>query len=114
MKNLLTFSRQAPSHREPNDLTTVAHRAVLLVKRSADASLMAGMWELPLIAADAVNGDDPVLTLRHSITDTDYRVAVFGMLPGLVEEGRWFSRRQCERLPLTGLARKILTRVRAL
>jgi two-component system NtrC family sensor kinase len=32
VKNLLTFSRQAPSHREPNDLNTVVHRAVLLVK----------------------------------------------------------------------------------
>ena len=84
--------------------------AVLLVKRAADASLMAGMWELPLIAADVVNGDDPVFTLRHSITDTDYQVAVFGVLPGLVEEGRWVSRPQCARLPLTGLARKILTK----
>ena len=88
--------------------------SVLLVKRRADASLMAGMWELPTIAADAVNGDDPVLQLRHSITDTDYQVAVFGVIPDQVEEGRWFSRRQCERLPLTGLTRKILTRARAL
>jgi A/G-specific adenine glycosylase len=88
--------------------------AVLLVKRRADASLMAGMWELPLIAADVVNGDDPVLTLRHSITDTDYQVTVFDVAPDRVGEGRWVSRPQCERLPLTGLARKILTRVRAL
>jgi two-component system NtrC family sensor kinase len=32
VKTLLTFSRQAPSIREPNDLNTVVHRAVLLVK----------------------------------------------------------------------------------
>src|SRR5262249_55998436 len=32
VKNLLTFSRQAPSHREPNDLNTIVHRAVMLVK----------------------------------------------------------------------------------
>jgi len=32
VKNLLTFSRQAPSHREPNSLNTVVHRAVLLVQ----------------------------------------------------------------------------------
>lgn len=32
VKNLLTFGRQAPSHREPNDLTTVVRRAVALVK----------------------------------------------------------------------------------
>ena len=32
VKNLLTFSRQAPSRREPNSLNTVVHRAVLLVQ----------------------------------------------------------------------------------
>jgi len=32
VKNLLSFSRQAPSLREPNDLNTVVDRAVLLVK----------------------------------------------------------------------------------
>jgi two-component system NtrC family sensor kinase len=36
VKNLLTFSRQQPSHREPNDLNTVVHRAVLLVKHKLD------------------------------------------------------------------------------
>jgi two-component system NtrC family sensor kinase len=32
VKSLLTFSRQAPSIREPNDLNTVVHRAVVLVQ----------------------------------------------------------------------------------
>lgn len=32
VKTLLTFSRQAPSIRQPNDLNTVVHRAVLLVQ----------------------------------------------------------------------------------
>ncbi len=36
VKNLLTFSRQAPSHREPNDLNTVVHRAVVLVKHKLE------------------------------------------------------------------------------
>jgi len=36
VKNLLTFSRQAPSHREPNDLNTIVRRAVLLVKHKLD------------------------------------------------------------------------------
>jgi two-component system NtrC family sensor kinase len=36
VKNLLTFSRQAPSNREPNDLNTVVHRAVLLVKHKLE------------------------------------------------------------------------------
>ncbi|MDR3699834.1 MAG: ATP-binding protein [Candidatus Sulfopaludibacter sp.] len=36
VKNLLTFSRQAPSRREPNDLNVIAHRAVLLVKHKLE------------------------------------------------------------------------------
>ncbi len=36
VKNLLTFSRQAPSIREPNDLNTVVHRAVTLVKHKLE------------------------------------------------------------------------------
>jgi len=36
VKNLLTFSRQAPSNREPNDLNAVVRRAILLVKHKLD------------------------------------------------------------------------------
>jgi two-component system NtrC family sensor kinase len=36
VKNLLTFSRQAPSNRKPNDLNTIVHRAVMLVKHKLD------------------------------------------------------------------------------
>ena len=36
VKNLLTFSRQAPSNREPNDLNACVRRAVLLVKHKLD------------------------------------------------------------------------------
>ena len=86
--------------------------SVLLVQRPADASLMAGMWELPSLAAERVNGDAPLLRLRHSITDTDYRVAVFAMdaEQSRAPNAKWFTRAQCLRLPLTGLTRKILHR----
>ena len=36
VKSLLTFSRQAPSQREPQDLNVVVHRAVQLVKHKLD------------------------------------------------------------------------------
>jgi A/G-specific adenine glycosylase len=88
---------------------------VLLVQRPADASLMAGMWELP--TSPHSNGDAPLARLRHSITDTDYDVSVFAALPEKLDtpavNTRWFTRRQWERLPLTGLARKILRGVLA-
>ncbi len=89
--------------------------SVLLVQRPADASLMAGMWELPAFSAAQHNGEEPVAKLRHAITDTDYEVSVFALPPGkfhsLEVNARWCAPRQLERLPLTGLARKILRRV---
>jgi A/G-specific adenine glycosylase len=89
--------------------------SVLLVQRPADASLMAGMWELPALSDAQCNGNEPVARLRHSITDTDYDVSVFtvpqGKFHGLEVNARWFARRQWERLPLTGLARKVLRRL---
>ncbi len=36
VKSLLTFSRQAPSNREPNDLNAIAQRAIALVKHKLD------------------------------------------------------------------------------
>ncbi|HLK66102.1 MAG TPA: ATP-binding protein [Bryobacteraceae bacterium] len=57
VKNLLTFSRQAPSIRQPNDLNTVVHRAVLLVKHKLEMQsiqLEESLTEgLPLVNCDA-------------------------------------------------------------
>ncbi len=50
---------------------------VLLERRPAEASLMAGMLELPPLPLDAVEGREPVLRVRHSITNTNYYVEVF-------------------------------------
>jgi two-component system, NtrC family, sensor kinase len=36
VKNLLAFSRQAPSNKEPSDLNTILRRAILLVKHKLD------------------------------------------------------------------------------
>jgi len=89
--------------------------STLLVRRPMDASLMAGMWELPEMPSARVNGALPLLRLRHSITITDYHVAVFAASPEQLQDcaarGRWFTRRQYERLPLTGLTRKVLRRL---
>ena len=91
--------------------------SVLLVQRPANASLMAGMWELPALPDSRHNGAEPMAKLRHAITDTDYEVSVFTVAPAKshssVVDARWFARRQWERLPLTGLARKILRRLPA-
>jgi A/G-specific adenine glycosylase len=88
---------------------------VLLAQRPANASLMAAMWELPAVAESRRDGNQPVARLRHSITDTDYEVLVFSVAPDGLQSPkgntRWFSRKQWERLPLTGLTRKVLHRL---
>ena len=86
--------------------------AVYLVQRPADASLMARMWELPqLSVAPAAS---PVLKVRHSITNTDYEVAVYERARPPARNGRWVPLRSVSGLPLTGLTRKVLRSVHAL
>ena len=50
---------------------------VLLERRPAEASLMAGMLELPPLPLDAVQGREPVLRIRHAITNTNYYAQIF-------------------------------------
>jgi len=81
--------------------------SVFLVKRPATASLMPGMWELPEITATG-DGLETCITLRHSITVTDYAVRVVRCPPADGTVGRWVPKSRLSTLPLTGLARKIL------
>ncbi|MGI4826981.1 MAG: A/G-specific adenine glycosylase [Janthinobacterium lividum] len=50
---------------------------VLLERRAAEATLMPGMLELPPLPLAAVEAREPVLRLRHSITNTNYYVEVY-------------------------------------
>jgi A/G-specific adenine glycosylase len=93
--------------REINYVLDCQDGRVFLVQRARDASLMAGMWELPEVA----NGNGafkPSFTLRHSITVTDYTVRVMEGQTGGATNGRWISKSRVANLALTGLARKIL------
>jgi A/G-specific adenine glycosylase len=80
---------------------------VLLVQRPRSARLMAGMWELPQISKGR-DPEQPLFTLRHSITVTDYTVRVWLVKMRRGAAGRRLSFNQLERLALTGLARKIM------
>ncbi len=107
---------QAPRKRKHLCYALVQKRgAVLLIQRPMNVSLMAGMWELPAIPGPRHNDSKSVATFRHSITDTDYDVAVIAASPESLHspegDGRWFVRKQWERLPLTGLTRKVLRRL---
>lgn len=111
---------------------------VFLVQRAQDVSLMPGMWELPEIAAPTSRakaasdkgsiaalkcratqtqeraergaGLPGEFTLRHSITVTDYTVKVQRIAARSGVRGKWIAVDRVERLPLTGLALKILRR----
>ncbi len=94
---------------------------VLLQRRPADASQMPGMWELPQIKEGLESEDMLLLTVRHSITNTNYYVTVYGLT---TNEQKLLARDTAERvwvpvldlpeLPLTGLTRKILKRLRVM
>jgi A/G-specific adenine glycosylase len=81
--------------------------SIFLVQRPKHSSLMPGMWELPEVPADHATGRAS-LTLRHSITVTDYIVRVMQSPAQGGSGGRWVQRERIARLPLTGLTRKIL------
>ncbi len=108
--------KQAVSRRKAVAHYSLAHRQgrVLLRQRDPSASLMPGMWELPSRDLVAVKeGEDPILRLRHAITTTDYTVLVFAA-SRRISEGRWVDLRSVEKLPLTGLTRKILKALKLL
>ena len=95
---------------------------VLLERRSDHASLMAGMFELPPLPIDAIQGREPMLRLRHSITNTNYYVQVFAprgrfdrglrrAVPAARADLQWVRTSRLLSLPLTGLARKVLQRL---
>ncbi len=83
--------------------------SVLLEQRPPTSALMPLMWDLP--ALTALPAGAPALKLRHSITTTDYAVNVFTGGGRRRDGARWVGLRAATRLPLTGLARKILTRM---
>jgi A/G-specific adenine glycosylase len=78
--------------------------AVWLVRRSKSLALMPGMWELPEIVA---NGQARAAELKHSILQTDFRVAVY-LVDKTAEGGRWINSSRLPGMALTGLARKVL------
>lgn len=163
----VTLPRQAQQSREVAHLLetreTEEGSEVLLAWRSSEASLMAGMIELPPLPMEAVENREPVLRLRHSITHTNYYVQIFTeenpaaplraaaasrrrskreepelplepvtkpkrvktpaqkpqrklleQVPLAESDLQWVATSQLPRLPLTGLARKALQRLRVM
>ncbi|MGA2438686.1 MAG: A/G-specific adenine glycosylase [Acidobacteriaceae bacterium] len=118
---------------------------VLLERRPEDASVMPAMYELPPLPLDAVEGLEPALRIRHSITNTNYYVQVFSSrrsapashssstdhagsgkrsriaahtlrsaIPATAHELHWTRTTRLASLPLTGLTRKVLQRLKVM
>jgi len=92
---------------------------ILLEQRSHEASLMAGMWELPEVGHE--DSDRLLLSVRHAITTTNYHVSILHfaaeetkLLPRRKAVRKWVAVSELLNLPLTGLARKVLKRTRIL
>ena len=117
-----------PAHRSQRSAYLLSLRKqgtateVLLERRSETASLMAGMYELPPLPMDAVEGREPLLRIRHAITNTNFYVQVYSpqsrkdaalqaAVPASPDDLEWIVTRSLSDLPLTGLARKVLQRL---
>ncbi|HTV07676.1 MAG TPA: A/G-specific adenine glycosylase [Candidatus Aquilonibacter sp.] len=76
-----TVARDKPQSRIVAHLLALRKRGtateVLLLRRSPEAALMPKMLELPPLPLEAVNEREPVLRLRHCITNTNYYVQIF-------------------------------------
>jgi A/G-specific adenine glycosylase len=68
------------------------------------------MWELPRLPSPP-SGREPLFRLKHSITVTNYEIAVFDAA-GTPRGGSWVALDRILELPLTGLTRKILRRAK--
>jgi len=99
------------SSRSASLLVVRRRNTILLRQRSAANRLMAGMWELP--GTEVAPNRAPLLRVKHSITTTDWSVAVYAHSQIKSEDdSRWIPLSEVTRLPLTGLTRKILRRLR--
>lgn len=93
---------------------TGAGSEVLLEQRSASNTVMPGLWELPALEAAHAPATDAIFTVRHAIMQVNYVVRVQTITADRVSSSlanrSWVSLEGAWSMPLTGLARKILTR----
>jgi A/G-specific adenine glycosylase len=109
---------------------------ILLSLRPGNASIMPAMFELPPLPLEVVEGREPVLRVRHAITNTNYYVQVFtpqrqeqeangagkrrlvaalrSTVPKSSGDLHWVNVLRLPGMPLTGLARKILQRLKVM
>jgi A/G-specific adenine glycosylase len=102
-------------------LANQSNREVLLEQRPAQLTVMPGLWELPTLRETAVPEKELRMTVRHAIMQVNYYVRIRTVFEDDVEaltaaggERRWVPLGEAAGMALTGLARKVLTRLRLL
>jgi len=98
-----------------------AHREVLLEQRPAAQTVMPGLWELPTLAETTVPAGELRLTVRHSIMQVNYSVRIRTVFEDDIDaltvaggERRWVPLKDAGGMALTGLTRKVLSRLHLL
>jgi len=89
---------------------------VLLEQRPATNTVMPGLWELPSIQPTHIRGASPIITVRHSIMQVNYTVHIravsessAGAITAPAGRRQWVALDKAAQMPLTGLARKVLS-----
>jgi len=98
-----------------------AHREVLLEQRPAAQTVMPGLWELPALIEAKFPENELRLSVRHAIMQVNYSVRIRTVsendIDALTVAGgvrRWVLLGEAGGMALTGLARKVLTRLHLL
>jgi len=93
------------------------HREVLLEQRPPHMTVMPGMWELPALRDAEVPAEDQRMAVRHAIMQVNYYARIRTVFEDDVDAltipsqlRQWVPLRELGKLPLTGLARKVLLR----
>lgn len=93
---------------------------ILVEQRAATDTVMPGLWQLPVCEENLVSGPAQVMQVRHCIMQVNYVVRVYAMeasqaiRAAKANTRRWVPVAEADKMALTGLTRKILTRARLL
>ena len=97
------------------------NREVLLEQRPASLTVMPGLWELPQLREAQVPEEELRLTVRHAIMQINYYVRIRTVFEDDIDAltlaaglRRWIPLGEAAGMALTGLTRKVLTRLRLL
>jgi A/G-specific adenine glycosylase len=96
----LPARKRRPLERVTHDVVFAQRRGKVLLRQRPSTGLLAGLWELP-----AGKSSRPLLTIRHTITNRQITLRVFAGANG---NGRWFTRRQLQRITMPAAHRRAL------